>query len=261
MVRMPEAASISDRLGPIPLTKRTGVSSLSGLEMASAEAWSIIFIIFGFIALAYGLCYKCTPMRSHHPGRRATAVILPLLLLTACGGRSLNKSAAQKLIVNLSGDALSDEDCYIDSVTQTGERNAVVEARLRVAFRFSRTGGKWVIEEVKVGRDRWVSFADFRRALERMKIEETTSLLEKVAAAIGEYRRKNGRLPEFRDFVSLTDALSPDYLTPLVRLDAWKEPVAVVRQGPDTLTLISPGPDGKLHTPDDIELTKTFPKD
>jgi hypothetical protein len=155
-------------------------------------------------------------------------------------------------------DLLDKEDVYIESVSQTGERNAAVEARLRTAFRFEKTGGKWMVKEVRVGHGQWENLEDFLRTLERMKTEETKGQLERVAAAIVKYREKNGRLPPFTDFVSLTDALSPDYLTPLVRLDAWRRPLAAVRLGPNAVRLISAGPDGKLGTPDDIELTRNF---
>ena len=180
------------------------------------------------------------------------------LFLTACGGRSLNKNAARDLIVDASGSALNDENTYIESVLQTGERDAVVESRLPVVFRFERAGNKWAIKEVKLGRGQWVSFSDFRDALKKAEIEDTKDLLQKVAEAIERYRQKNGRLPEFRDFVSLSNVLNPDYLTPLIRVDAWKHPLYATRQGQDTISLISAGPDGKDGTSDDIVLTRDF---
>jgi hypothetical protein len=165
---------------------------------------------------------------------------------------------AQDLIVHLPQDILDKEDVYIESVSQSGERNAVVEAQLRMTFRFEKTGGKWVIKEVRVGHGQWENLENFLRTLERVKTEETKRQLERVAAAIEKYREKNGGLPAFTDFVSLTDALSPDYLTPLIRLDAWRRPLAAVNLGPNTVRLISAGPDGRLGTSDDIELTRNY---
>jgi hypothetical protein len=65
-------------------------------------------------------------------------------------------------------------------------------------------------------------------------------------------------LPEFKDYVALCDALSPDYLTPLIRLDVWQNPLVAFRAGPTSIRLLSAGRDGKLGTSDDIELTRNF---
>ncbi len=83
-------------------------------------------------------------------------------------------------------------------------------------------------------------------------------MLDEVAAALERYRSKNGALPEFKDYVSLSDALFPDYMTPLIRLDAWRNPLAAYKTGANSVRLVSAGPDGKLGTADDIELTRTF---
>jgi hypothetical protein len=170
----------------------------------------------------------------------------------------MNKNTAQDLIVRLSNDLLEKEDIYIENVLQTGERDAIVEARLQTAFRFEKTGGKWVIKEVRVGHDQWENLEDFLLALKEAKIAETRKLLERVALAIESYRAKNGAMPPLANFVALTDALNPDYLSPLVRLDAWRHPLILEKTGSDTVRLISAGPDGKLGTSDDIILTRTY---
>jgi hypothetical protein len=197
-------------------------------------------------------------MRFQRGTLRAVFVLLLSIPLAGCGGRSLNKNSAQDLTVQLSNDMLQKEDVYIESVAQTGERDAVVEARLRTAFRFEKIGGKWVIKEVRVGHDQWENLEDFLLALNEIKIKQTGELLERVSLAIERYRTKNGALPPFSDFVTLTDALNPDYLTPLIRLDAWRRPFAAEKTGPDSVRLISAGPDGKLGTSDDIVITKSY---
>ncbi len=190
--------------------------------------------------------------------RSATAFIALALLLTACGGRSLNKNAAQELVARSSLGALNKEEIYIDSVTQTGERNAIVEARLVTAFRFEKAGGRWIIKEVRVGRGEWESLDEFLRALNIVKTEDTQRLLERIAEALQKYKEKNGALPDFKDFVSLSDALNPDYLMPLVRSDPWHHPLMAQKVGPATIRLESAGPDGKFGTSDDIVLTRTY---
>jgi hypothetical protein len=181
-----------------------------------------------------------------------------LFSLAACGGRAINKKTAQDLIVQSPLSLLSKEEVYIESVTQTGQRDAVVEASLHAAFRFEKVEGKWVIREVRLGKRPWENLDNVLRALDLVKSEETRKLLDQVAIAVAQYRAKKGALPEFKDYVALSDALCPDYLTPLIRLDAWKNPLAAFRTGPTGIRLLSAGPDGKLGTSDDIELTRNF---
>ena len=189
---------------------------------------------------------------------RMFCILLVAPLLAACGGRALNKNSVQDLIVHIPESELTKEDVYIDSVSQTGERDMLVEARLRAALLFEREGGKWVIKQVKLGHGTWVDFAAFQKALQEAKIDETRALLEKVAAAIESYRDKNGHLPEFSDYVSLSNVLNPLYLTPLIRLDAWKNPLEATHEGANTIKLMSAGPDGRFGTADDVVLTRTF---
>jgi thioesterase domain-containing protein len=194
------------------------------------------------------------------PDRRAliACLLACLALFSACGGRAISKKAAQELIVQPPLGLLDKEEVYIRSVSQTGQRDALVEATLHVAFRFEKADGKWVIREVRLGKRPWEKLEDIQRALQIVKAEETRKALEQVAAAVDRYRAKKGILPEFRDYVALSDALHPDYLTPLLRLDAWQNPFAAYRISQNTIRLASAGPDGKPGTSDDIELTRTF---
>jgi hypothetical protein len=186
----------------------------------------------------------------------SVALIAPLsILLTACGGRMLSKSAAQNLIVGLPDDILNKEGVSIESVGQTGN-DAVVETNIRAAFRLEKTRGKWVIRDIRVGQDQWESLSDLREALTRVKTEETQRLLEQVSASIEKYRQKNGTLPSFADYVSLTDSLFPAYLSPLIRLDSWRRPLFAEHQGSGAIRLVSAGPDGKFGTADDIVVAK-----
>ncbi len=184
-------------------------------------------------------------------------LVFLILFITACGGRTLNKISAEKLLVQLPEGFLDNDDVTVESVTQVGE-STVVEARVRTAFRFEKTGGKWVIKEIRVGNGQWEDFEAIMSALNAAKTGETRKLLAQVVTAIEMYREKTGKLPQFTDFVSLTDLLNPIYLEPLVRLDAWSRPFAAEHPAPGTIKLLSAGPDGQFGTPDDIELTRTF---
>ncbi len=194
--------------------------------------------------------------------RRALPVIflVSTLLLIACGGRSLSKNAARAIIANSPVTNFDKKDVFIEGITQVSSNEALVEASVKAAFRLEKVHGEWVIREVRLGERPWENLQDILTALEAVKTEETRKMLETIAAAIAQYWLKNGSLPAFKDYVALSDKLNPDYLTPLIRLDAWRRPLAAQLVGSNTIRLSSAGPDGKFGTPDDIELTRSFPQ-
>ena len=184
-------------------------------------------------------------------------LLVPSLFLTACGGRSINKKSAQAIIA---GQGLfKDKSLDIDSVSQTTSGQMIIQAKVPAAFRVQKVHGKWEILEVRVGNGQWEKLDDFVAALNKVKTAETQRMLEEVANGIDRYREKNGRLPDFTDFVSLTDALSPNYIPALIRLDAWRNPFAAMKLSANSVELISGGPDGKIGTSDDIVVTRTYP--
>lgn len=194
--------------------------------------------------------------------RSAAALLWPCLLLipaAGCGGRALTKKGAHAAILQASGDVLKDKDVDIRSVTQTAPGTAVVDAELRVGLALQKVQEQWTIKDVKLGEGDWRDLRALLSALEQIQALETRSRLEAMAAAIERYNREHGALPEFHDFVSLTDTLSPAYLSPLIRLDAWRNPFSAYRTGAASIRLVSPGPDGREGTSDDIELTRLFP--
>jgi hypothetical protein len=187
---------------------------------------------------------------------KAILLFLTAMVLTACGGRSINKKTAEKVIT--SEALLKSSSIDIESVAQTTSGQAIVQTKVEVAFRLEKSGGHWVIREVKIGNNPWEKLENVVLALNRVKKEETEINLQRIASAIDEYRGKNGRLPDFSDYVSLSDALSPDFLSPLIRLDSWGQPIVAVRISPAQVRLISTGPDGKMGTSDDISVTRTY---
>ncbi len=189
---------------------------------------------------------------------KAFAFIL-YLLLTACGGRVINKNIAQELIANLPPDNLPKDDVYIETVTQISSNEAIVETKLKTVFRFKKENDTWVVQEVRLGQGPWENINNISLALQEIKIAETRMILDRVVEAVEKYREENGSLPVFDNYVALSDLLSPAYLTPLIRLDAWRNPLAAEYLSPDSLRLSSMGPDGKFGTTDDIAFTKIFP--
>ncbi len=197
---------------------------------------------------------------SRNSRRRTNAALLALaLLLGGCGGRKISNQLARDAIIDSPAAALTSKDVEVVSITQMASGEAVVTTNLRAAFRIARTGGKWEIREVKVGNGDWESLDSILQALLQIKIGETRRRFEQIAASIEAYRAKYGRLPAFRNYVELSDALSPEFLKPLIRHDAWNHPLEAAMIGIDTIRLTSPGPDGKQGTQDDIEFTRSFP--
>ncbi len=193
-------------------------------------------------------------------GRSLLLCALAALLLNGCGGRAVNKKTARDAILGSPGATLTERDVGILSVTQVAPGEAIVLTDLRTAFRLVRVGREWEVREVRLGEGSWVKMDDLLRALDQVRTDDARATLAKIAAAIEAYRQKNGSLPKFKDYVQLSDALSPLYMSPVVRLDPWGNPLSAVLEGPDTILLISAGPDGKLGTADDIQLTRDFRK-
>jgi hypothetical protein len=180
-----------------------------------------------------------------------------LILLAACGGRTLNRNNAQDLIFSMPQEALQKEDLDVAGIRHVGGSEAIVETRLKTAFRFEKVKGRWIVREIRFGHGQWEKVSDLSRALEAVKIEETRNMLDRIVEAIQKYRDANGSLPAFNDYVSLSDLLSPKFLTPLIRLDPWRQPLAAEHRSPDSIIIWSSGPDGKQSTSDDIR--RTFP--
>ena len=188
---------------------------------------------------------------------RIRYILASVLLLTGCGGLSMNKHLARDLIMEIPQEALGKNDIEVVNVTQISGSEAIAETTLKAAFRLEKHRGEWVVREVRLGHGQWEKVDSFVKTLIELKTAETWEMLGRIGEAIVRYREANGALPVFKDYVGLSDALSPDYLTPLIRLDAWRRPLQAERTGPNSIVIRSAGPDGKFGTKDD--LIRTFP--
>lgn len=177
------------------------------------------------------------------------------LLLTACGHRTMNAHLARDLIMDFPREALEKEDIEVLSVTQVSGSEAIAEARVHSAFRFEKVGRDWVVREIRLGRGQWEKVGNLAEALQKVKIEETGELLDRIAEATRKYREAYGALPSFEDYVDLSDRLSPKFLTPLIRLDPWRRPFRAEPTGKGLIGVRSAGPDGRFDTDDDINRT------
>jgi hypothetical protein len=179
-------------------------------------------------------------------------LLLAVLILTACGGRKITASIAVDAITGLPEESLTKKDVDVLGVSQSSGSEAIVETKLHAAFRLEKIRNKWVVREVRLGRGQWEKVSNLEKALEMVRIEDTQKMLERIAETIQKYRESKGRLPVFKDYVSLSDILAPMYLDPLIRLDAWRRPLEAFPQDSKSILLLSAGPDGKFGTADDI---------
>jgi hypothetical protein len=187
-------------------------------------------------------------------------ILLVLAALSAgCGGRAMNKRTAQHAILESTNDMLRADDVNVIAADLTGADQAVVTADVRVALALEKVKGRWTIRDVRLGQSPWEKLDGIIRALEHVKIQETRDSMQRLVASLEKYYEEKHSLPDFKDFVTLTDALSPNYLTPLIRLDAWRNPLLAFRAAPNVVRLSSAGPDGKAGNADDLELTRSFP--
>jgi hypothetical protein len=183
---------------------------------------------------------------------RLQYVLISLLFVTACGGRSMNKHLARDLIMEVPKETFDKKDIEVLKIIQVGGSEAIAETSLKTAFRLEKDHGVWVVREVRLGHGQWEKVENFFRSLQEVKSAETGETLDRIAAAIRKYQKENGSLPVFQDYIGLSDLLSPRYLTPLIRLDAWQRPFAAERTGSNTIIIRSAGSDGKFGTSDDI---------
>ena len=191
-----------------------------------------------------------------YPAFMKRSVLLAiLLLLSACGGRKMNDALARNLIVGMNSNAIHKNDVEIVNVRQISANAAVAETRALVAFKFENDNKAWRVREIRIGHGQWENIENLEKALTQVKTEETKELMAKVVEAIQKYRDVNQRFPVFKDFIDLSDQISPGFMTPLVRLDAWRVPFEASLSG-ENIVLRSAGPDGVMGTVDDITLIK-----
>jgi hypothetical protein len=184
-----------------------------------------------------------------------TALFQAVLFQTACSGGGINAKHARNLIVDMPQADFEKEDIEVVNVRQVTRTNAIAETRLKTAIGYEKVGDKWVIREVRLGHGQWEQVSSLLQALETVKAEETRKILDRIAEAVLNYRETNNDLPAFSDYIGLSDLLSPKYLTPLIRLDAWRRPLGAERSSANTIHVWSAGSDGKEGTEDDIRKT------
>jgi hypothetical protein len=183
---------------------------------------------------------------------RFAYLLICILLSAGCAARSITNNLARDTITDIPQGALEKEDVAVIKVMRIGGTEAIAETQLKTAFRLEKVKGEWIVREIRLGHGQWEKIGNLSEALENVKIEETKMMLDRIAEAIQKYRESTGSLPAFKDYISLSDQLSPKYFTPLIRLDSWRRSPDATYSDANTILVCSAGPDGKFRTTDDI---------
>jgi len=188
--------------------------------------------------------------------RSRSGVALALVgafLMGAWARSELSPGDARRLIATVGGIRLPPENVHIRRIDRLGGRDAVVEAFVLTAFKFTRRDDAWEVTEVRVGDRQWESVELVTTAVRAEKIRRTIADLQEVAAALEAFRRERGFYPPVADFAALVDQLTPTYLKRVIREDWWHHPLLYALTGRG-YRIESPGPDGKPGTGDEIIL-------
>ncbi len=174
--------------------------------------------------------------------------------VTGNNSTSLNVKEARELLQHLGGANWSREQIELKSVNNgVGSDNAVVEARVETAFRFSKQNGDWRVAEIRLGDRQWESLELVEIAVRREKERRTAGLLQRLADGVAAYQREQGAYPTTDEIATLLDFIAPRYLGDPVRFDWWGTQFSY-RGTATSYRLSSAGADRKNGTKDDIEL-------
>ena len=186
---------------------------------------------------------------------RCFLITLAAAFLASCGAsRKLSEDTAKDKILELGLLDLKDKQIQVQRIIHAGEDQAVAEANVQMAFRLSKgKGTDWQVNAVRLGDRDWIDTQAFLAALNEVRVRQTRHSLERIQEGIRRYQAKQGALPAISDIVKLTDLLFPEYMSEVVRYDAWNNELKVNSAG-NNFQLSSAGPDGITGNADDIHL-------
>jgi type II secretion system (T2SS) protein G len=182
-------------------------------------------------------------------------LLLTGLLAFGCAGGRLSHDEARKRIAEIGTSTAVPGSIEIRRIVSQNDTSAIAETTVTLAFQFKKEkpSNQWRVAAVRLDDRDWISLDELIAAVNDGRRRETVKLMEKLADGIVAYRQRNGSLPNATDVVKLTDILHPQYMTELVRLDAWGHPIQYESTGAD-FHVMSAGPDGRFGTPDDVRV-------
>ncbi len=146
----------------------------------------------------------------------------------------------------------SKKQVKVDKIKYLGS-NAVATVTVTTAVKMIKEDDQWVIDEVRIGDRRWEKAEFIIAVLNERRTARTRSDLNTLSSGISQYRSQHAKLPTAKNFEELIDALAPDYLGQVTRLDAWSNPFSYRAVSASTYDLRSAGPDGRIDTADDLK--------
>jgi hypothetical protein len=150
---------------------------------------------------------------------------------------------------------LSVKQIQVQSVSQTNENRAVAEVQIQSVFQFTRDkDNNWQVQSIRVGDRNWIDLKAFQDALDMVLAKQTQVSLQKVLEGLNRYKQAKGLYPEAADIIKLTDILVPNYMSELIRYDAWNRQLVYKTTGTNSFQLSSLGADGVPGTKDDVIL-------
>lgn len=161
---------------------------------------------------------------------------------------------ASLLGVELPSDAVRIQEVDPLPLPLASQASAVVTTWLRVEARLSKNKSGWQVTELRTGSHDWINLESLTAAVNQQKQLQARTELAFIAVALEKFRRDRGFYVVSDKQAVAIDFLSPRYLTRVIRVDPWHKPYHYLGQR-DHFTLRSSGPDGKVDTADDIELT------
>ena len=177
--------------------------------------------------------------------------LIALLLFGASCTKSLEKQI-QDGVRTFDTAEFSKEQVKVEEIKYMGS-HAVAIVTIKTAVKMTKEDEQWVIDEVRIGDRRWEKAEFIISVLNGKRTARTRSDLDKFSSGISQYQSQHSKLPAAKNFEELIDALAPDYLGQVTRLDAWSNPFFYRALSALEYDLRSAGPDGKIDTADDLK--------
>lgn len=153
--------------------------------------------------------------------------------------------------IGVPSDAIRIQEIAPSPVPLASKESATVVAWIAVEARVVTDSKGWRISEIRTGNRDWVDLDQLVVAVNQQKQNRARADMQRIAEALERYRADKGAYLVSDSHAVLIDHLSPSYISEVIRLDPWRQPYKYLGQR-DAFTLVSPGPDGKDGTADDI---------